>query len=1176
MAVKVTSQAVGQQAAQEAAARSQRTLSLRPKTVIERMIEEGPPSLEQQPIQVESREANVQDLARQAAMGEIQLADDRQKVTLPPEQSGSPTSPQEMQRQMQESRERYEQAKFAEEAAVQREMERVPALSETYDGVTNDGFGESIARADRFSTLFQGKMEDTGATVGGAFLTQKETLGVGFAGASPEAVGINPLSTKGILFDVEGFNAGKLREDGVTQVDPMFARTMGMVTERFISSNQAFEADQEPDAFDQETNKLVDEEGDMRRGIGNAALGREIFRAWKREQNLAEGRPTDEYTEAGVSNDQFEVMGTLAKEMYHSANPDLYERQTNESERTVKFSLTPAGQVALRAAENSRPDAFIKQEIPPSAVRRPIAKRLGEGEARVIRKEKTTAVVNRRIARAEEARDNMNYVGHIVDPLRRKIFTQLAMEALVAVKRGEALPKVGDLFNIGPKKFVSFQGEQKRKQMEGDNSYDARYEMEKQIVRFLETLNTIGRYSNKMYHLDFVLQELQTRMHVAQTRFNPQGIPWMRFVTGGAKPSEIRKGSGGEAELMFKELIAALMIPGAKKLLPNERIKAFDREWNSPNHGALSGYVTAGQGIANSLMDNDTDQKTLEMLGQIALEEKGINVPPALQSTPKLEVPASLMSEAMSEGLEGLNLIEAAHELYQYDNNNTFFSNMGVEIDGKTHGPASNLMQIGVVKAAYRVGVLRSEGATKNLDNFTIAELYNGQMVEEEAQAGDIRDAMGDYILKHSQAYAENKMGNSDLAYKVHEIIKLAIQDRDNYLKKPPMTLAYGQLLKNLRGAVSDAVYSGKMAPKIRKLMADPELMAALDESAGPRETGEDVMINILHDILADAIDSELHPDVVRIGQLLRANNVVAMLSDDIMVVKNAIGVDNYIGARQSMIKELKGNINVTLPSGRKAGGVAIYSSTPSGSALRQGKPGGWGRGRVIPAVIQGIDGAWMNKTFTRDSWSELKDSYMLPIMDAIKTDLASARKVRRHANKNWWDTIQEYSYVEQIMGMWAPKTIADFRQRLKEMDPNLEVDVSMDSKYRAFGWLLDPATGLDENVPFDNLVSTVYDTMDFPPRSKGQSVKAYEGFKRNMAKGVVEKQIIPQLYKQGVNAPHLQKLTPKQMLDFFDRMMYALNLESRNTKTTKNVAENRKNLFNLAKDSEILQIDIG
>ena len=80
---------------------------------------------------------------------------------------------------------------------------------------------------------------------------------------------------------------------------------------------------------------------------------------------------------------------------------------------------------------------------------------------------------------------------------------------------------------------------------------------------------------------------------------------------------------------------------------------------------------------------------------------------------------------------------------------NLFYSNLGVEIDGKTHGPASNLMQLGSIPAAYRVGVLRKVGATKNLDDFTISQLYNGEMVEVEQQAGDIRDGMKAYMLEH-------------------------------------------------------------------------------------------------------------------------------------------------------------------------------------------------------------------------------------------------------------------------------------------------------------------------------------------------------------------------------------------------------------------------------------------
>ena len=140
------------------------------------------------------------------------------------------------------------------------------------------------------------------------------------------------------------------------------------------------------------------------------------------------------------------------------------------------------------------------------------------------------------------------------------------------------------------------------------------------------------------------------------------------------------------------------------------------------------------------------------------------------------------------------------------------------------------------------------------------------------------------------------------------------------------------------------------------------------------------------------------------------------------------------IGAKQSEMTDKKGHIIIELPGGRKAGGVPIYISKPAGSAMRDGTPGGWSRGRIIPAVIQGIDGAWMNRMFTGSSWKDLNNTYMLPIMDAVKTALASARRVREHANNNWGNVIKEFSYVDGIMGDWAPKTIDKFRTQLKEL----------------------------------------------------------------------------------------------------------------------------------------------
>ena len=1171
MALNINIGSTQKAAQQEEAAQAERTASLQPKTAVERLMEQGPASLEQETISipVQTKEERIQQLAQERlASGTTDLAEPSNIVELPSIRSGTPNPL--FKQQMEESRRRYEEAKFKEAAEKQKEEERVTPYSEIdprvldFDTVNNDGFGQSIERSNKFSELFQSNIDK--ATVSGAYLPVAETMGLR---------DINPDSTKGILFDSNGFNAGVIREDGVTQVDPLFSRIMGLTTERFIGLNQLFEkpeTSQDSPLALEPSEIETEEDSSLRRGIGNSALGRDIFRSWKREQNIAKGLPSDQYTEEGVSNDQFEIIGTLAKEMYHSANPTFYDRITNGDK--IIFQLLPDGAAAIKAAKESAPDAFINQEIPPSPAPRPVLKRLGEGEARTIRKEKTTAVVNRKIKQVEEARDNMNSVAHGVDPLRRKIVYQLAIQTLAQLKKGESLPKTGDLFNIGPAKMRSFQGEQAKKANENIFDYDPRYEMEKQVVRFIEFLNTSAKYSNRANHLDFVVQELQTRMHVAQNRFNPQGIPWMRYITGGMVPTQINPSSNSEANLMFKEMMAMYHIPGAKKLLPEERVKAFDREWSAPQHGIFSAIIQAGSDIKNSLMTPEQDNKTIEEMTKIKFENNAISIPPSLQETPALNVPENLLKQAEAENIEGLGLIESAHELYEYDqaqkNNRSFYSNLGVEIDGKTHGPASNLMQLGSIPAAYRVGVLRKVGATKNLDDFTISQLYNGEMVEVEQQAGDIRDGMKAYMLEHGQSNAENFANNTDLTPRLYEILELAVGDRENFLKKPPMTLSYGQLLKNLNGAIKDTLGSGVNGNKIRKIINEPAVRQILVDKAKKNQSPEDVVVEYLHNILADAIDSELHPDIIQVGQLLRANNVVAMLSDEIMTVKNAIGVDNYIGARQSIMTDRKGNISVTLPSGKKVGGVPIYKSSPSGSAMKDGKPGGWGRGRVIPAVIQGIDGAWMNKTFTGNSWKDLKRSYMLPIMDAIKTDLGSARNVRRHANSNWWTTIKDYSYVDEIMGKWTPKTIADFRTKLTNMG-NETIELSMDSPYRGFAWLL--WKGDQESGPYPNMINTIYDTMYFPPRSKGQSVKEYENQKKYHAKKLVSSMILPKLFKSGKD---IDELPANQVKELFDRIIKALNLESRNKQTVAKTKANKDALVNAAKDSTILQIDIG
>ena len=1170
------------------------TEALRPKTAVEGLKDTGPISLESQP-----------KLFQEQPRGPAPVA----KFDIPDIQKGRELSASQIEQREKFASMRAQQdaARFAEESARIRESERVKPISELredakdFEDYTNDGFGEALKRSDKFTQLFQDKLE-SGATVTGAYLSAAQALPIAM-GLSPQETGeatgqsINPNSTKGILFDPKGFNAGKMREDNVMQVDPMFGRTMGIATEKFILQNQYnVRPNQETDTqgledFAEkalaEVEQVTTDEGKLRRGIGNQQLGREIFRAWKREQNAMRGRPTDEYTETGVTADQFETMGTLAKEMYHAANPELYSRESDSFNRTVEYKLTPVGATALAAAEASSPAVFAGYEVKPSTLPRGKQQltEAGLGESRQYRKAKTTSVVNQKINEVEEARDNMNSVAHGVDPLRKKIYFQLAIEVLTQLKDSERPPAAGDLLKIGPSKMIAFKGELDKKLLEDPNTdYNPSFEAEKQVTKFIETLNTIAKYSNQANYLDFAVQELQTRMHATQTRFNPQLVPWIRFVTGGLNPPSVNPNSNSDETLMFKEIMAKHFIKGADKLLPENRVKAFDTEWNSPNHGIFASYIQDGKSISESLLNAEQDQKYSDAMKRISLNDKGISIPPELATMPRLKLSPGLKSKAIGEELEGLNLIEGAHELFKFEqaqkSNTSFKSNIAVELDGKTHGPASNLMQLGSMKAAYRAGVLRKAGATKNLDSIPVADLYQGAETDPDLQAGDIRDAMQYFMLENGQVYAENFVPNRSLQPSMYKILELATKDRDNFLKKPPMTLAYGQLLKNLRQAITEVIFTGPSSVQIRQIVNSKEIGAVLDSKiqaskARNKPSREDIVADFLHDILADSIDAELDPGVVQVGQLLRANNVVAMLSDEVMKVKNAIGVDNYIGAKSTMMKEEVGNTGVMFGEGSpvaRAGAVPLYSQQPSGSAIREGKPGGWGRGRIIPAVIQGIDGAWMNRMFTGNSFRTLKRSYMLPIMDAVKTDLSGARKVRELANKNWWDVIEEYSYVNSLMEDWTPGAIQRFRTKLENIG-DTSVDISMDNEYRGFYYLLHDTeeTGLFSTK---NLSRTLYDTMEHPPRKQGEKVKSYEFGKKERAERLAEA-LMPNA--KAFKGRQINSLTGAQLLKLFDNIIgpRGLNVTARNRQTIDEVGKAKKQLTEAAKDSRKLQIDM-
>ncbi len=1089
------------------------------------------------------------------------------------------------------------------------------------------------------------------------------------------AGGLGRFSINTILLDPDGFNAGtvqnpkalqsagmKIPDDGNlrTVVDPSFARIMGLITEMFIFNNQ-YSAQESPQSKSEDGDVFastkdegymsqlmqekegvdVESDGTIRRAAGNVQLGREIYRNWKREQNRMMGLPTDQFSESNITSSDFEVIGGYAKQLYAELNSNLYEKvnlgvvDPATGINAVGYQLTALGKSTLREAADSAPEAFTGYEIPPLNAPESVlaGTTTGLGESTRVRKQKTTFLVNRKMEKIELAKANMSRIEHVVGPLKRKIVTQMGLELLTGLKAGQNIPKIGNFFRTGPEKAATFVGEKARKvrnQEEGADEYNPKYEFQKQVIRFIEDLNTMGKYSNKSNHLTFAVQELQSRMHATQTRFNPQLKPLIRFVTNGAKPSTVAPGQSTPATRAFKEVMTVhFMSSEAKRAKPETRIAMFDREWAQPDHGIFKQVIQEGRDIAESLMSPEQDKQFTDLLKDIKLANvdvqsqniqgspdtvanftrqfdtgqqsvPAVRVNPALMNTPKLNISNRLMNHAVKDDLEALRLVEAAHELYRYDrveksnDATSFTTDMNAEVDGITHGPASNLMVLGIISAAYRVGVLRRPDALKNIDTFTVSDVaklnpkYAEEGRTEDQIAGDIRQAMAEYMKQNGAAHAVNFLNNDVITTELFDMLMLATKDPE-FLKKPPMTLAYGQLMKNLVGQVKDTISTGPMAREIQKIINKPEVNTALKKKAFENQTPEDVAATFLHNVLADSIMHELDPAVIQVGQLLRANAGISALTNDVIEVKNAIGIPNYIGGRQVyMSDQSAGGVLEDPKTGKSIGSpIPLYESIAEGSAEKMGPsgmtPGGFARSQIIPSVIQGIDGAWMNSMFT-DSFNALGNgrTYMLPIMDAVVTSLDGLEKVRTEANKNWFNVIENYSYVNSIMGEWSPKTMKKFRDKVSRLG-NQEVETN-NTGYRMFKFLFSvPADQLsaDPQVGVSPLVAFLNDTMKLPDKpivlkgksAKGISVAKYEKDKRDSAL-VAAKGIMTELK----DIPITDKKKASDILKMFNVLTgpKGLNVERRNMEEVKDTAERKAALLKAAKGSAIFQIDIG
>ena len=1086
----------------------------------------------------------------------------------------------------------------------QRARERVPAIAELIGGSLteaaikeDDPFSAALGRGDKVNGLLT---QNTDANHLKAQLptAKRELLKQGyneaaFTYATPEGevkTAANPaikgsqanIGASQVLYDPRVLDAGRFNEAGYLEVDPEFSKIMSLATENWLYTQaQGTGAQVTPDAdfgLETEANSAAPTL-EVKKATGNQQLGKDIYQAWKRQKAALEGKPTDEYVdESGQINpDTFTFIGDMAKEVYSQANPDiLYRPESQADSDQVVFQLTPNGIAQMEALDKSVKGLFGTQEVAPLNAISETAQPVHEASTKV--RQVTTKVGDLKDwSVVQESMKNYHSVTYVNDAKREAIAFQFGILGLLNHGQNNAY---ANMFDIGSKRAQDIQGTKDKMVQEAEKYrndpvkykalqqaaalYNPKTIAARDRAKLLNIFDGLASYSGKINHLTFAMQGLTGRTHSQQTRYNPQAHKAVRFVVGGGNTFSWRPDQGGVIDRNFKEIMSALLLEDAsgnalKDLTTTERLKAFDQQLAS---GQLDGLIKMGKEIGTAVAGFDAAGAKADINRAVAAKT------PQETDAIKRDIKARYGNDPLTEETkkylakhkdEGPVFAEALIDLARYaeakKNGTPMKSSITVEMDGKTHGPATNAALLGIDKMAERTGLLRTQ-------DFTLTDDI------------DSRTAMGDYMLELAPSYS-GTLYPSEKHQAFNNVMQLAVGDRANFLKKSPMTMGYGQDLGALKMHVETTVFNGENSAAIR------------DELRKNNITEKDA-VTFLHSMLVDSIFNVMDKKVVDTGRLLRANNLISTMTNEVLYMDNAMGFRSYAAAKQQQKDETQ---SAAYAFTEKGGGrsAQFYRSKPEGSALREYEagspkvPGGYGHGRIIPIAVQSYDGNMISRTGSGKSWERIDQTakargakpFVLPIFDAFKTDLGSFDSVRNESNKNWVDGLKNHSYVTAIMDGWYKDTAKKFSEKMKNLDPNAVNELDLDSEWRGIYWLFQPD-------PFStsgqmNLHSMIKKVMDVRAKNPGETVQDYQkhiGFEA----GGVRARIQKKMAAEGIPNQNITQLTNRQIQQTVNIIAKELQITNRNAKTVSKIQSDKNKLLSkyAAQGREARQVDIA
>jgi len=570
--------------------------------------------------------------------------------------------------------------------------------------------------------------------------------------------------------------------------------------------------------------------------------------------------------------------------------------------------------------------------------------------------------------------------------------------------------------------------------------------------KYLEALVNLSKYNGETFHYSYFNQRSTNRLTTHQHKLSFQNNHLIRNVVGSGVKYEIQARSGSKNETAFVENLGYLFFDGGgyRPEVAQKRARAHIKN-KSARYKQL---VSIGGKIKNAL-DNFDPSKTNKELAGVKVTPKGIIGIDGISET----IPASLMEDTevksfletlSSDDVKGthkhfVQVLDYLVDLAKYDeavkSGKSFHSSVNaVEVDGISNGLASIIASLGLKNKLYSVGVLRARGQEKNLGAWQ-------HIPNRDAFEGDLRDILAENIgeamngelggaLLFDSAMMRKYGYTEEAIPALRDMIKIAVSDKANFLKPPLMTFAYGQELSNLIGSVYDTVVdpskkNQELKTSLEKffpggLAKGVEFLSEFRNAALELTLGEDVLdftTSVKNFVEVSTMYNrpvELHSEsggTVSFGGFITK---VDTEKESYSFVPAEPLFEGRRATKKSLEKALAATGNPTrkaliqkrldnLPKQVKAKVTPKYKEF-SPLAPKGGLVGGKARGGILIAFGQGSDGATIVDLYSGRTWDKLvregggKTPFILPIYDAIVTDLGSMNASRKAINNSWFD----------------------------------------------------------------------------------------------------------------------------------------------------------------------------